>query len=155
VRQWGITDDDFVALFMGTVYRFSGLDRVIRDLPLLVRTNPNTKLLIVGHGEDEQRMKDLSHKMGMAGHVIFTGLQPYSLLPDIIHASNVCINPFELNATTRDILPTKIFQYLASGRPVLATELPGMLPFLAGEQHGVVYSTLENFVEGLAGLHDD
>ncbi len=155
VHHWGITDDDFVALFMGTIYRFSGLDRVIQDLPQLIAAHPTTKLLIVGHGEDEPRLRELSHTMGVAHNVVFTGVQPYALLPEIIRAANVCINPFELNAITRDILPTKVFQYLATGRPVLATQLPGMLPFLAGEQHGVVYASPEDFIAQLGALEDD
>jgi glycosyltransferase involved in cell wall biosynthesis len=81
-------------------------------------------------------------------------LHSYSALPDIIRSSDVCINPFELNSITRDILPTKLFQYLACSKPVVATRLPGTIPFLAGEEHGMVYCALEDLVDRVADLLD-
>ena len=77
------------------------------------------------------------------------------MLPDFIRSADICVNPFELTAVTRDIMPTKLAQYLACGKPLVATELPGTLPFLPGESHGVVYTELDNFVDRLADLIDD
>src|SRR5207247_11395214 len=102
-----------------------------------------TKLLIVGWGEDEERLKRLSIQHGVSANIVFTGLQPYSLLPDIIRSSDICINPFELNAITRDILPNKIFQYLAIGKPFVATRLPGTERFLSGEEDAGLYTSSE------------
>ena len=72
-------------------------------------------------------------------------MQPYGILPDVIRSSDVCINPFQLNGTTANILPTKLFQYMACRKPTVATRLPGTLEFLAGEQHGMVYTDLQTF----------
>src|SRR5262249_15136183 len=105
--------DGPVVLFMGTIYRFSGLDRVIEDWTKLLAVHPRAKLVIVGAGEDQSRLEQLR-----ADNVIFTGMQPYSRLPEFIRSSAVCINPFELNGITEKILPTKLFQYLACGKPV-------------------------------------
>src|SRR5215813_15520046 len=68
-------------LFMGTIYRFSGLDRIIRDWKSLLAVHPTARLLIVGMGEDEKRLARLAGEMGVASHVVFTGMQPYSKLP--------------------------------------------------------------------------
>jgi glycosyltransferase involved in cell wall biosynthesis len=139
-------------LFMGTIYRFSGLDRVIRDWKSLLAVFPTARLLIVGAGEDQNRLAGLANEAGVASNVVFTGMQPYSALPDFIRSSDVCINPFELNGITEKILPTKLFQYLACGKPVVATRLPGAVPFLSGEEDGVLYSDKENTVPMLAKL---
>src|SRR5262249_10835071 len=147
LRQWEIGAQDPVILFMGTIYKFSGLDRIIRDFRKILSVHANARLLIVGCGEDEQRLKQLSIEAGLSNRVIFGGLHPYAALVDIIRSSDICINPFELNGITRDILPTKLFQYLACGKPVVATELPGTLPFLSGEDHGMVYCPLDRFVD--------
>jgi glycosyltransferase involved in cell wall biosynthesis len=154
LRNWGIGPEDEVILFMGTVYKFSGLDRVIRDFPRLLSRRPRAKLLVVGCGEGESALKVLAVEAGVKDSIVFAGLHPYSALPDIIRSSDVCINPFELNSITRDILPTKLFQYLACAKPVVATRLPGTIPFLAGEEHGMVYCALEDFVDCIADLLD-
>jgi len=155
LESWGISAEDPVALFMGTIYRFSGLDRVIDGWPKLLASLPRAKLLIVGIGEDESRLKALARDRGVAGDVVFAGLASYDMLPDVIRSSDVCINPFELNSVTEDILPTKLFQYLSCGKPVVATRLPGTIPFLAGEEHGVCYADLDGFIDSLAVLMSD
>jgi glycosyltransferase involved in cell wall biosynthesis len=137
-------------LFMGTIYRFSGLDRVIQDFGRLLARHPSARLLIVGAGEDETRLRSMA-----SSGVVFAGMQPYGLLPDIIRSSDICINPFELNGVTERILPTKLFQYLACAKPVVSTKLPGTLPFLKGEEDGVVYATQDDFVETVSSLLSD
>ncbi len=155
MARWNLEPSHRAILFMGTVYTFSGLDRVIRDLPVLLARHPTARLLVAGEGEDTDRLKALCRQSGVEDEVVFTGLLPYSDLPDLIRSCEVCINPFELNSVTRDILPTKLFQYLSCGKPVVATELPGTIPFLSGEEHGLVVARLENFVETLACLLDE
>jgi glycosyltransferase involved in cell wall biosynthesis len=104
----------------------------------------------VGAGEDQARLE------GLAGqNVVFTGMQPYSRLPEFIRSSDVCINPFELNGITEKILPTKLFQYLACGKPVVATKLPGTIPFLAGEEDGIIYAETADTVNVLTQLLSD
>jgi glycosyltransferase involved in cell wall biosynthesis len=155
MEQWGIGPHDRTALFMGTIYRFSGLDRVIAGWREVTAVSPNSKLLIVGPGEDEERLRSMAASAGLSHEVIFTGVQPYSLLPDIIRSVDVCINPFELNAVTQDILPTKLFQYQACGKPIVATPLPGTLPFLTGEMDGILYASLDLFNSALGKLLAD
>jgi len=155
LARWGVGDEDKVVLFMGTVYPFSGLDTVIEGFPDLLARHKTVKLLIVGAGSDEVRLRALSEHRQVSQSVIFTGMQPYAILPDVIRASDVCINPFELNGITRNILPTKLFQYMACGKPVLATSLPGTRTFLAGEEQGVVYAELADFNAELGNLLSD
>jgi glycosyltransferase involved in cell wall biosynthesis len=135
---------------MGTIYRFSGLDQVIRDWKNLLAVHPRAKLVIVGAGEDQARLESMASE-----NVVFTGMQPYSRLPEFIRSSGVCINPFELNGITEKILPTKLFQYLACGKPVVATKLPGTVPFLAGEEDGVIYTETADTVRVLTELLSD
>ena len=155
MARWQISPSHRLILFMGTVYTFSGLDQVIRDLPALLTRHPNARLLIVGDGEDTDRLRALCLEIGVKDEVVFTGRQPYELLPDLIRSADVCINPFELNSITHDILPTKLFQYLSCAKPIVATELPGTLPFLSGDEQGVVYVPLPDFVGRLSDLLDE
>ena len=140
---------------MGTIYPFSGLDRVISDFHQVLAGYPRAKLLIVGSGEDEPRLKQLAHSVGVSNSVVFAGMHPYVELPDIVRSADLCINPFHLNGITENILPTKLFQYMSCRKPVVATSLPGTRAFISGEQEGVVYADLESFNDRIVELLND
>ena len=56
-------------------------------------------------------------------HVI--GPRPYELLPDYLAAAEVAIAPHQVSATTRAVVPEKLFGYLAAGLPVVTTAVAG------------------------------
>ena len=138
-RKWGISPEDAVVLFMGTLFEFSGLDILIRNFNKVLKEAPQAKLLLVGDGPQRPALEKIIAETGMQKSVIITGFQPYETMPQYINMSTLCINTFLVNATTRDIFPSKIVQYLACGRGVVATRLPGMEAVIQGEEQGVVY----------------
>ena len=147
-RKWGLVVEDDIILFIGTIFDFSGLDILIRRFPELLKEVPNAKLLIVGDGPQRPKLERIVAETGMQKQVIITGFQPYNTMPQYINASMLCINTFLINDTTRDIFPSKIVQYLACGKAVIATRLPGMAAVISGEEQGVVYSDSVDDVPG-------
>jgi len=141
VRQkWGLSEQDQVVVFIGTLFEFSGLDGFIRQFPRVIEAIPEAKLLIVGDGPQRSKLEKIITELGLGRQAIITGFQPYQTMPQYINLATVCINPFLVTEATRDIFPGKIIQYLACGKVVLATPLPGTLALISGEQQGVVYA---------------
>lgn len=126
MKQYGLHQDDLVLVFAGTLYHFSGLDKLIKLLPEKLKKTPNLKLLIVGHGEQADTLKRLVKKLELEKQVKFTGFINYENLADYINLGDIGINPFEINDVTDIIFPGKIYQYLGCGKPVIATKLKGM-----------------------------
>ncbi len=54
-------------------------------------------------------------------NLFWLGQRDYSVLPNYCRAFNVCMMPFAINAATEYINPTKVLEYLATGRPVIST----------------------------------
>jgi glycosyltransferase involved in cell wall biosynthesis len=54
------------------------------------------------------------------------GMRKVADLPGCIKGMDVCIMPYRLNETTQYIFPLKLFEYLASGKPVVATQIPAV-----------------------------
>jgi glycosyltransferase involved in cell wall biosynthesis len=54
----------------------------------------------------------------------FTGPVPYAELPEVVGGWEACLLPYRLNALTANINPLKLKEYLACGKPVIATPLP-------------------------------
>ncbi len=139
-RKWGLGTQDEVILFIGTLFDFSGLDIFIRRFPEVLKEVPQAKLLIVGDGPQRPELEKIVTETGLQKQVVITGFQPYNTMPQYINTSTLCINTFFESDITRDIFPTKITQYLACGKAVVATRLPGMAAVIAGEEQGVLYS---------------
>ena len=138
-ERYGIEKDDFVLFFVGWLYHFAGLKEITIELPKIKDEKPNIKLLIVGDGDafdDLQRIKEEYH---LDNKVILAGKQPYGNVPAFIAAADICLLPaYPTEKIMQDIVPIKLYEYMACGKPVIATKLPGvMMEF--GEGHGVIY----------------
>ena len=94
----------------------------------------------MGDCPQRPKLEEIIAELGLQNQVIITGFQPYHTVPQYINLAAICITPFLVTDATRDIFPSKIVQYLACGKVVLATPLPGTLAVIPGEQQGVVYT---------------
>jgi len=139
-KKWGL-GKEAVIVFIGTLFDFSGLDALINQFPQLLKEIPEAKLLIVGDGPQRSGLEKIIAELGLSRQVIITGFQPYATMPQYINLATLCINSFLITDATRDIFPGKIVQYLACGKAVVATPLPGMMAVTAGEDQGVVYAS--------------
>lgn len=79
----------------------------------------------VGRGDPSTRTELLE---GLR-NVLWLGERPFSDLPQYLKGFDVCLIPFKQNPSTRGTLPMKFFEYLAAGKPVVATDLPALVEF--------------------------
>jgi glycosyltransferase involved in cell wall biosynthesis len=139
-KKFGYSDKDKIILFIGTLYKFSGLEGYLSAFDRVLGDVHNAKLLIVGEGEQKRELESYIKALHLYDYVKIVGFQPYINMPAYINASDICILPFQENEITKDIFPGKIAQYLACGKPVLMTPLKGVKSMIDGESQGVVYS---------------
>jgi len=151
-ESMGISVNDKVIVFMGTIYSFAGLKQIISKFDFLKNKISNLKFLIVGGGPSFNELQSLVKKKKLELDVILTGFKPQQELPKYIALGDLCLNSFEINYVTNRILPTKILEYFACGKPVLSTPLKGTKEVLPNEDYGIVYSTSDNFVNTISEL---
>jgi len=135
-QKIGISNADVVLFFMGWLYRFSGLREVALELAKLKDECPNFRLLIVGEGDLYHELQQIKKDYGLK-QVILVGRQPYEIIPEYIAASDVCLLPAYNNEVMRNIVPIKMYEYMACGKPVIATRLPGIMKEFGN--NGVIY----------------
>jgi glycosyltransferase involved in cell wall biosynthesis len=123
--EYGIAPDEQVLLFVGWLYTFSGL----RELAEAMADDPvgtrGMRLLVVGDGDlmpDLARVRD--ERLG--DRLVLAGQQPAARMPEFMAAADICLLPAHANETMAHIVPAKIYEYLAAGKPILATLLPGL-----------------------------
>ncbi len=115
------------------------------DIPLLEKiatAMPKISMVLVGPEDDVFRASAL-HSMG---NVFFLGAREPDTLPSYIKGFDVCMNPQLINDATIGNYPRKIDEYLAMGKPVLATSTPAMSYF---EDHTYLANGLEGYLENL------
>ena len=151
-KSLGISNVDNVIVFIGTIYPFAGLIELVSDFEKIEEQNPNTKLLIVGGGPSYNKLQKLVNKKKLESQIILTNFKPQKEIPKYISLADICINPFQINYLTNRILPTKILEYFACGKPVLSTPLAGTKELLSDEKYGILYSSSEDFAKTLSTL---
>ena len=151
-KSIGIYEDDKVIVFIGTIYDFAGLDTIISKFDFLSKKIGKIKFLIVGGGPFLKQLQTMVRKKRKESQIIFTGFVPQKEIPKYISISDLCVNPFRINYVTERILPIKILEYLACGKPVISTPLKGTKEVLPNEDYGIVYSTSDNFVNTISEL---
>jgi len=116
-----------VLLYIGTLADWQGLEVLIKALPKILEKRP-VQLRIVGRGRSRQR-KFLSkqiRKLGVEGSVIVQPAVPHHEVPALIAESDICIAPLGLNDrnVTQGACPIKVLEYMASSRPLIASNMP-------------------------------
>ena len=135
----GIQPTDKVLLFMGTIFRFSGLVELLTELAPALRLDKSIKFLILGDGEDFNRLHQLAITLGLQSQVIMPGRIEYDLLADYLRLGHVALLPFKQELVTHGALPGKVLQYLACGLPTISTPLDGLKSMIPPNQ-GILYA---------------
>lgn len=142
-----------IAAIRGPVIGYLGVLQSIRlDIALLEHIatyRPDWSIVLVGPEDDTFRASSL-HQMS---NVHFLGPKQSSELPSYIHAFDVCLNPQLVNEVTIGNYPRKIDEYLAMGKPVVATATEAMSIF-AG--HTYLAANKEQYITQIEkALKDD
>ncbi len=135
-EELGLQKDDFVLMFMGTFYEFSGIPKVIQELKK--HNNVDLKIVLVGGGKQESKIREIVSQLNLDNNVIFTGVVPYSQLPEVLSIADVAFNSFEPILISNVAFPHKVLQYLAAGIPTISTKLDGLYSSL-GKEAGIVW----------------
>lgn len=138
-EKYGISKDDLLLFFMGWIYEFSGLPELVLELSKVKDIYPNIKLLVVGKGDYYTQLKEFVEQNHMEDRVILTGQRPYEEIPQLVAAADICLLPAHNNAIMKDIVPIKMYEYLAMHKPIISTKLPGVMREFK-ENNGVIYA---------------
>jgi len=136
-KQYGFKEQDTVLFFMGFIYHFAGLKEVI--LKMAESDNNRLKMLVVGEGDAYDELKQMREKYKLQDKVVLAGQKPYQDMPAYIASADICVLPaYPDELIMQDIVPIKLYEYMAMGKPVIATRLPGVVKEF-GDNNGIIY----------------
>ncbi|MEU6486455.1 glycosyltransferase family 4 protein [Streptomyces sp. NPDC046887] len=121
-RRLGLPAEAPVVLCAARLVPRKGQDTLIRALPLVRARVPGTRLLLVGAGPDEARLRRLADRYGVSGAVVFAGGRPHRELPDHYAAADVFAMPCRTRRAGLELegLGIVYLEAAAAGLPVLA-----------------------------------
>jgi glycosyltransferase involved in cell wall biosynthesis len=151
-RQLALEPSTPIVLYTGTFEAYQGLDLLYRAMVHVLRAHPDARLLMVG-GDDAQvtAARAAAESLGLDDAVIFTGQQPAETIPAYLDAATILVSPRSNGTNT----PLKIYQYLRSGRPIVATRLRTHTQVLSDDTAILADPTPEAFARAIAGILDD
>jgi glycosyltransferase involved in cell wall biosynthesis len=134
----GLAQDEVVLLTVGRMdssERYKGHDRVLDVLPLLLAWHPNLRYLIVGQGDDQNRLLARAVELGVGEHVVFAGYRDD--IADCYAACDLYVMP-----STHEGFGIVFLEALASGRPVVAGGIDGSIEALCWGELGFLCDPL-------------
>jgi len=114
----------FVLFYHGTISRNRGIDRVMEGISLMNgEYKERMHFIIVGAGPALANLQNLALKIGLGKLTTFRGLVPYERIPEEIAKADCCICPLPERKEWDISSPLKVFEYMASGKPMILTPI--------------------------------
>jgi len=155
VEDWEtrIPDSRVIVAYAGTFESYQGIDMLLRAFAQARRSVPNAFLLLIG-GSQEQRQhyQKIVESLGIAPDCLLTGQLSQRLTRKLLGRANVVTSPRTDGTNT----PLKIYEQLASGKPLVATRVHSHTQILDDEVCFMAEAEPTSFAEALlAALTDE
>jgi glycosyltransferase involved in cell wall biosynthesis len=109
-----------IILYTGTFEAYQGLDLLFAAMRPVLAACPDARLVMAGgHADQVERARREAERQGIAAATVFVGERPAGEIPAYLAAADVLVSPRSRGKNT----PLKIYQYLRSGKPIVATNL--------------------------------
>jgi glycosyltransferase involved in cell wall biosynthesis len=136
----GLPLESFIAVYTGN-FTTMGEDKGISDTLRALKRVPDVIFVAVGGNEkDIARYKKDAHDLSVSDQVILRGTTSQRTLAIYQKSADVLLMPFPDTAHYRNHMsPVKMFEYMASGRPIIASDLPTICEILNDENAIIVH----------------
>ncbi len=164
-------EDHYIAVYTGGIQFGRGLQVVFDALPAIIEKIPNFIFVIIGTGYAVEQLKEIAKEKGIDAYIFWVGWVNHEELFQHISGADVGIIPHLRSAHVDTTIPNKIFDYMACGLPIIASDAPPMHRIIQETGAGLVfksndssdfakkfmqvYSSQENYGErGLSAVRD-
>jgi glycosyltransferase involved in cell wall biosynthesis len=133
-------------VYTGTYERYQGLDMALECVNIVTKQFPDAIFIFVGAKNQQAReWTEKARELNLQDHVLFLDVVPPEESMVFLAYATVLISP-RLNGTST---PLKIYSYLHSGKPIVATNIPSHTQVLSPETALLVQPNKEAYAEGI------
>ncbi len=125
--------------FIGTLYRFEGLEFLIRALPNILKECPNIKVLLIGEGEDEERLKEIAKDLNVESEIIFLGKITHDQILGYYSIIDIFVYPRINTPLTNLVTGLKLLEAMSMEKVVIASDVGGNKELIKGGITGLLF----------------
>jgi len=125
--------------FIGSFYAYEGLDLLIAGLPRLATEVPEVRVLLVGGGPDDSRLRGLAAHHGVQDRVVFTGRVPQDSVSRYYDLVDIFAYPRHPMRLTDLVTPLKPLEAMARERLVVASDVGGHRELIRDRETGFLF----------------
>jgi len=144
--NWRRFEGKHVVLYTGTFEHYQGIPLLLECVETVVAKDPNAVFVLIG-GAPQQliAMREMAERLKIKDHVIFTGILHPNTVKRFLKRADVLVSP----RMTGNNSPLKLYEYLSSGRPIVATNLETHTQILSDKEAILVECTPEGLADGI------
>jgi glycosyltransferase involved in cell wall biosynthesis len=120
------SSSELVLVSHGVLVERYGFQTIVRALASIRKSYPTMRLLILGEGEYEQTLRELTSELDLEGHVEFLGYRPLEEVVRILRGADIGVTANMRNSFTELIVPTKLMEFVTLGLPAVVARLPAV-----------------------------
>lgn len=156
LKKWRL-DGKKVIGFLGSFYRYEGLDILVKAIASLATSRADIVLLLVGGGEMEEELRAQVLRLRLDERVVMPGRIPPERIPGIYALIDILVYPRYSMRLTELVTPLKPLEAMAGGKVVVASDVGGHRELIRHGQTGLLFPAgdAKALQDTLAQLLDD
>jgi glycogen synthase len=111
--------------FVGSFYGYEGLHLICQAMPQILKAQPDTKLLLIGGGPEDQNLRALVGELGLGDHIAFTGRVPHDEVQKYYNLIDLLVYPRIRIRLTDLVTPLKPLEAMAMNKVLVASDVGG------------------------------
>ncbi len=143
--------DGPLLLYVGNLEKYQGIDLLLEALEQVPTTTTFTAVIIGGSDKDIEHYRSITSSKGLSNRCLFIGRRPVASLTHYLSQADILLSPRIKGKNT----PMKVYSYLASGKPLLATRIGSHTQVLDDTRACLVDPTPESMAAGINALTEN
>lgn len=139
IKAWNLEGKQVIG-FIGSFFRYEGLDLLVEAMAHMIAKRPNLALLLVGGERMEAKLREQIQRLGLGKDVIMPGRIPHERIPGVYALVDILVYPRYSIRLTELVTPLKPFEGMAMGKAVVASDIGGHREIIEHGKTGLLFA---------------
>ncbi|MFT3893202.1 MAG: glycosyltransferase family 4 protein [Anaerolineales bacterium] len=127
-----------LVVFVGSFYQWHDIATLLDSFAVVLKSNPDARLVLVGDGTEREKMMQRAADLKIADVVTFTGFVTYAEVSRYVNAADIAVVPMPAMKQEMWLSPMKLFEYMASGKAVIASAMGQIVNVIRDGENGLL-----------------